>query len=622
MEEEEFVQVMLDTGRSVIQCVKPEYHLLFVPPHGIHLAGAFRFQCLYGTVTVAGFTQESTEFDENRFVSFGVHNKSQIPLHFAPTNSDSIGSNQPLFYNRIEKILEYNERDLNHVMNFSAVLLIDASLNTAIQYLLQRFGNFTKPLEKFKWLHVGGNCYVVKGIKLESRIETIPTYLPNNEIIHNAMDYACNLNNIIMITGCKGAGKSTMNRYMSNRYFSQGKTVYFLDTDIGQTEFTPPGCVSLVRIDGPILTPTFLHQLCTFQSTICLGTISPGNYVQLYIDSVLRLFKKYVEISDENSVLVVNSHGWVEGKSGFGDYARLVRRNLSKYGDQFEGRSSEEQLRGFAGFHNPTFLRLHGSSSHQVRDHLISVLTSIFSEQTSREINARMARDLAIAGYFANCLNDRRFGIPTPERTLANVFAYQVSFDNIQLFFNRDRQPVKDNFIFSALNCSIVALCGYESEEEKTQLKVRNMCNDSTLPRILACLDERKSMAFTCFGFGLIRAISPEKRVFYLITPMATEMCSKIQLFVVPHGLYTPQYLFDRDDSRPSPYVAQTRTPEEYNQMVRDQNRVITALQTRLQNNTQYRKQRVIANNNQAKRFNQNGHQSEPPAKKPNNTNS
>ncbi|KAI6179529.1 CLP1-P domain-containing protein [Aphelenchoides besseyi] len=607
MDEEEFVQVMLDTGRSVIQCVKPEYHLLFVPPDGIHLAGAFRFQCLYGAVTVAGFTQESTEFDENRFVSLGVHNKSQIPLHFVPTNADSISSNQPLFYNRIEKILEYNERDLNHVMNFSAVLLIDASLNTAIQYLLQRFGNFTKPLEKFKWLHVGGNCYVVKGIKLENRIETIPPYLPNDEIIHNAMDYACTLNNIIMITGCKGAGKSTMNRYMSNRYHSQGKTVYFLDTDIGQTEFTPPGCVSLVRIDKPILTPTFLHQLCTFKSTICLGTISPGNYVQLYVDSVLRLFKKYTEISDENSVLVVNSHGWVEGVG------------LEIMQELLEGICPSTVINLKVDQAKSSFEISQISTTQHFYDY--TVLPRI-NEQTSREINARMARDLAIAGYFANCLNDRRFGVPTPERTLANVFAYQVSFDNIQLFFNRDRQPVKDNFIFSALNCSIVALCSYESDDEKSKLKVRNMCNDSTLPRILACSDERKSMAFACFGFGLIRAISPEKRVFYLITPMATEMCSKIQLFVVPHGLYTPQYLFDRDDSRPSPYVAQTRTPEEYNQMVRDQNRVITALQTRLQNNTQYRKQRVIANNNQAKRLNQNGQHFEPPTKKSNNSNS
>lgn len=41
------------------------------------------------------------------------------------------------------------------------------------------------------------------------------------------------------------------NQRFGNFVFS--KTVYFLDTDIGQTTFTPPGCVSLTKITKPMI---------------------------------------------------------------------------------------------------------------------------------------------------------------------------------------------------------------------------------------------------------------------------------------------------------------------------------------------------------------------------------
>lgn len=34
--------------------------------------------------------------------------------------------------------------------------------------------------------------------------------------------------------------------------------LYLMDTDIGQTEFTPPGCVSLFKVDSPILSIVYL----------------------------------------------------------------------------------------------------------------------------------------------------------------------------------------------------------------------------------------------------------------------------------------------------------------------------------------------------------------------------
>ncbi|KAI6234462.1 Polynucleotide 5'-hydroxyl-kinase nol-9 [Aphelenchoides fujianensis] len=595
--EVESVEIVMELNRSIVQCTKADLVLLLVPPSGLHLAGAFRFQCLFGGVSVGGFTQEGDHFDESRFIPYAVHNKAQVPLLFVPSTEEPISTDSALLRDRIRPFLEQDTCEFAYASSFCAVLLVDVGLKIVTQFLSERFGNFIKPLERFNAEHIAGNLHVVKGVKVDERLEKLPPYFVDAEAIHKEMDYATANGGILMVTGCKGAGKSTMNRYICNRFLSQGKEVFFLDTDVGQAEFTPPGCISLVRVDEAILTPPFLHQKAPVFS-LCLGTIQPGNYFPLYMDCVFRVFQKYAELRTANSVLVVNSHGWVEGL-GQQIMARILQGvqpstviNLQTGTD--------------LGFDIPLLRAEQHSVNYKVQARI--------NEQTSRDITPKVLREFNITGYFANCLEDERFGLPSIERTLASLFAYQVGFDKISLFFNRDRPPVKDNFVFSSLNCAVVALCAFGGEEETARLKTRNVCNNAQLPRVVACTDERNQVAFQCFGYGLIRAISLEQRLFYVITPIAPELCRKTQLFVLPHGIYTPPFVFDRDDTRSAPYLAQTRTLEEYNELVRDQNRVINALQTKLHNSTGFRaNQRVVAT---TKRHNPGGAQSEPPAKK------
>lgn len=102
-----------------------------------------------------------------------------------------------------------------------------------------------------------------------------------------------------------------------------------MDTDIGQTEFTPPGCISLFNVDGPILSklflhlnyllvslaPPFLHQRKFFPSTYCIGSLSPGGQdILLYYRGIEKAAEDFANISDSKKFLVVNTHGWVDGK--------------------------------------------------------------------------------------------------------------------------------------------------------------------------------------------------------------------------------------------------------------------------------------------------------------------
>ncbi|GBN09442.1 hypothetical protein AVEN_274620-1 [Araneus ventricosus] len=57
----------------------------------------------------------------------------------------------------------------------------------------------------------------------------------------------------ILVRGEKNMGKSTLIRYLMNSCLNNVDEVYFLDTDPGQTEYTPPGVVSIFRVTKPLL---------------------------------------------------------------------------------------------------------------------------------------------------------------------------------------------------------------------------------------------------------------------------------------------------------------------------------------------------------------------------------
>ncbi|KAE9610042.1 putative polynucleotide 5'-hydroxyl-kinase [Lupinus albus] len=56
---------------------------------------------------------------------------------------------------------------------------------------------------------------------------------------------------IILVCGPGNCGKTTFSRHLLNVMLQRYKKVVYLDTDVGQPEFTPPGFLSL----------TVLHEL-------------------------------------------------------------------------------------------------------------------------------------------------------------------------------------------------------------------------------------------------------------------------------------------------------------------------------------------------------------------------
>ena len=76
---------------------------------------------------------------------------------------------------------------------------------------------------------------------------------------------ASNQQSRLVVCGCKGAGKSTFARLLTNQLLSRaGASLAYLDTDCGQAEFTPAGLSVAGLLSSCMPAPCFCeqHVLC------------------------------------------------------------------------------------------------------------------------------------------------------------------------------------------------------------------------------------------------------------------------------------------------------------------------------------------------------------------------
>lgn len=84
--------------------------------------------------------------------------------------------------------------------------------------------------------------------------------------------------------GAKGVGKSTCCRYFLNALLATGvQEICYLETDLGQPDFSPPGSVSLHRLRRPVLhfAPSVLHEH-ELVASYFVGSVTPAAHPMLY----------------------------------------------------------------------------------------------------------------------------------------------------------------------------------------------------------------------------------------------------------------------------------------------------------------------------------------------------
>lgn len=133
-----------------------------------------------------------------------------------------------------------------------------------------------------------------------------------------------------LVCGPKGSGKSTFSRFLTNRLLtsqsSSGRRtrsskidtgVIVLDLDPGQSEFCPPGTLSLVLVQRPNFLPPFGHpwpdnQSATLVRCHALASVNPGTDTDLFIEIALDLYSHY-QHRYNGYPLIINTPGWILG---------------------------------------------------------------------------------------------------------------------------------------------------------------------------------------------------------------------------------------------------------------------------------------------------------------------
>jgi polynucleotide 5'-hydroxyl-kinase GRC3/NOL9 len=108
----------------------------------------------------------------------------------------------------------------------------------------------------------------------------------------------------IQMIGGMDVGKTTFTRLLVNRAVAAGKRVALLDTDPGQTEVGPPGCIGLAFMDAPVGSLADL----TPQALAFVGNTSPAAHLLEHAAGAARL----AALAGDR-LLIVDTCGYIQG---------------------------------------------------------------------------------------------------------------------------------------------------------------------------------------------------------------------------------------------------------------------------------------------------------------------
>ncbi|KAE9608478.1 putative polynucleotide 5'-hydroxyl-kinase [Lupinus albus] len=313
---------------------------------------------------------------------------------------------------------------------------------------------------------------------------------------------------IVLICGAKNCGKTTFSRHLLNVLLNTGQyKVAYLDTDVGQPEFTPPGFLSLTIVDR--VTPDLkIPCLKTPERCLFFGDVSsktdPSTYLN-YLFAIYGYFRKeYCTSSKEEYPprtklpLIVNTPGWVKGV-GYDVLVEMLKyicpTHVVKIGISTENKNLPAGEFWLDGEHDGTINLIEISSARQ----------DSFNRSLLVQKDSRLLRDLRIMAYFRQCFpSDSDIStIKELAHALASHCPYEVPISSIKVQHLHCEVPISE--IFYSLNASIVGLA--------------------------VDLEGPESLPW-CLGLGIVRGIDTAKGVLYVITPVPHSALDKVNLLL------------------------------------------------------------------------------------------
>ncbi|ORX49701.1 hypothetical protein BCR36DRAFT_353398 [Piromyces finnis] len=372
---------------------------------------------------------------------------------------------------------------------------------------------------------------------------------------------------VVAITGSKNMGKSTFSRYIVNSLLNCCNEVAYLECDIGQSEFTPSGMISLHIISSPILGPSFTHIQQPYRS-FYIGASTPKQNPEYYLNCINELYKTYMmEVAHKSNTftpLIINTHGWTRG-IGFDLLIQILRNIKPMYIYQFAFPENSSN----AGKNLPDLSEIvngDNNSPYLCRSIVIYTIDEINIRQKYNPIENRTLNLLSYFSRDNNELNEIhsissiRRGWWNFREAFSEKIPYQVFWRdvNIQILY----ADVPNSQILYALNGSIVGLIS--DTTQYSRIGVNNNQNQPVSEKALEPYLQLKIISSEqymidpsrqqCVGIGIIRSIDPSSGKFYIITPVSQDALSRVNLIIrganydLPSCIYMSGFETSKDE--------------------------------------------------------------------------
>ncbi|KAI7878660.1 hypothetical protein K492DRAFT_164701 [Lichtheimia hyalospora FSU 10163] len=355
---------------------------------------------------------------------------------------------------------------------------------------------------------------------------------------------------VSVVCGVQNSGKSTFSRYLVNTLLNSHKRVAYLETDVGQTEFTPAGIVALHVLDSPILGPPFTHQNLQSKRSHYFGAKTAENDPSYYMRIVRQLISTWQhDYNDRRDIdlidqvpLVVNTHGWIRGL-GYDLLAGTI--HIVEPTNIFAAH-------GVVNSFPPTFatdILPSPDAKIQPKLHYIENPTLTGANRVIPQVPSRDFRDLTFICYMHQDLTHFgqlnkpwwNFKTNLLER-LPWSLDWRTGLDSGIWVLS---QEVKLNHLLYALNASIVALISSDSPSEDYNDDAQSQDMDQESPNFIEKRQTEnniippKYMSASghsspdpehthCHGLAIVRAIDPSEHTLLMLTPEVRSTVNKV----------------------------------------------------------------------------------------------
>ncbi|KAI3928707.1 hypothetical protein MKW98_024308 [Papaver atlanticum] len=274
-------------------------------------------------------------------------------------------------------------------------------------------------------------------------------------IVLNEAEFS--LSNFIHVFGKTTFSRILLNTLLQDKRFDK---VAYLDTDVGQPEFTPPGCLALTIIEKqtPDLT---IPCLKTPERSIFYGDTSSKRDPRTYLNNVFSLYDYFrkefyapnlgQKRAKPEVPLVINTPGWVKG-NGYDALVEMLRYIAPTH--MVQVRISTESKNLPAG----AFWLEEDQELSVSLIEIASARRDAYNRSVTIRKDASLIRYLKIFAYFRQCFPSD-FSVDTFKELAQALTAhrpYVVPISKIKI--KHLHCQVSSSEIFYALNGSIVGL--------------------------------------------------------------------------------------------------------------------------------------------------------------------